>query len=279
MGAGEAIALIAGAGRLPVVLAEAVKARGHGLVCVTIEGDGEGTRQIADYAYRTAFGEIDRIISILESHHVRRVLLAGQVPRSRVVEEGDAIFRAGSAAVGDRRDQSMFLEVLVPLLARSGIEVMSPLEFIGHLRVESGVLTRRAPSEAEWEDIRIGMTSARVVADMDIGQTVVVKHGVILAVEAAEGTDATIQRAGAMVQGAVVVKVARPRQDERFDLPTVGLQTVATLQSARASVLAVEAGRTLLLDRAEALAAADRGSLAIVGIELPRSEVRSPESG
>lgn len=269
MGAGEIVALIAGAGRLPVILAGAVKARGHGLVCVTVEGDGRAVEQIADVAYVAAFGEIERIVSILRSHQVRRAMFAGRVSRARMVGEGDAAFRRGLLSLGDRRDQTVFQRVVIDFLARHGIEVISPLEFIGDLLVREGVLTQRAPSEAEWEDIRTGMTLARSLAALDVGQTVVLKHGISLAIEAAEGTDATIRRGGEMVEGTVVVKAARPHQDDRFDLPTVGRQTIETLQTAHASALALEASRTLLLDRDDCLAAADRAGIAIVGIELP----------
>lgn len=269
MGRGDVVALIAGAGRLPVVLAEAVKARGHELVCITIEGDGRALEPIADAAYRVGFGELNRIMAILHQHAAHRVLVAGQVQRRRLVGEGDEAFRERLAAEGDRREQRLFRDILVQTLAQQGIMVSSPLEFIAHLLVPPGVLTVRAPTEAEWADIRFGVQIGRATADLDIGQTVAIKSGVILAVEAAEGTDATIRRAGTMAHGSVVVKVARSAQDERFDLPTIGPHTMTSMTEAQATVLAVEAGRTLLVDQAECLAAADRAGIAIVGVQMP----------
>jgi DUF1009 family protein len=278
VGGGDVIGLIAGAGRLPVILAEAVKARGHELVCVTIEGDGRALEPIADAAYHAGFGEIERIITILRRHRAHRVLMAGQVQRRRMVGEGDHVFRRRLAATDDRRDQAAFRAV-VRAFAEHGIAVVSPLEFIGHLLIGPGVLTARAPNEAEWDDIWFGMQIGRAIADLDIGQTVVVKSGVILAVEAAEGTDAAIRRAGTLADGGVVVKVARSLQDERFDLPAIGPQTLASLIEAKAAVLAVEAGRTFLLDRAETSAAADQHGIAIVGVELTGPGLRAPGSG
>lgn len=269
MGRGDVVALIAGAGRLPIVLAEAVKARGHGLVCITIEGDGRALEPIADAAYRVGFGEINRIIAILRQHGASRVLVAGQVQRRRLVGEGDETFRERLAARGDRREHGVFRDVVVQAFAEHGIAVASPLEFIGHLLIPTGALTARVPTEAEWEDIRFGLQIGRATADLDIGQTVVVKSGVILAVEAAEGTDAAIRRAGAIAHGGVVVKVARSSQDERFDLPTIGPLTMTSLIEAKAAVLAAEAGRTLLLDRAECLAAADQHGISIIGVQIP----------
>lgn len=278
MGEGEVVALIAGAGRLPVILAEAVKARGMPLLTVTVEGDGVALGQIADVAYRAGVGEIDRILAILKSHRVRRVMMAGQVPRVRMVT-ADPSLQPWLAAASDRRDQAVFQEVVVKLLAQHGMAVVSPLEFISHLVAGAGVLSAVSPTADQWDDIRFGVRIARAVADLDIGQTVVVKHGVILAVEAAEGTDATVRRAGDMMEDTVVVKVARPSQDDRFDLPAVGLETVHSLIAARAAVLAIEAGRTLFLDRGASLTAAGRAGIAIIGVELPGSGVRGPGSG
>lgn len=267
MGEGEVISLIAGAGRFPVVVAEAIKARGHPLVCITVQGDGAELAPLADYHYRATFGEMQQIITILGTHGVRRVVLAGQTSRTQLIGGGDEKFHQWLAAAGDRRDHLVFLQG-VRQLAQQGIEVASPLEFVGDLAVPPAVLTARRPSDAEWDDIRLGMTIARAMAGLDVGQTVVLTRGVILAVEAAEGTDETIRRGGAMAEGAVVTKAARPNQDDRFDLPTIGLQTVATLRAARASVLAVEAGRTLLLDRGPTIAAADAAGITILGVQL-----------
>lgn len=271
MGPRDVIGLIVGTGRLPELIAEAVKARGHRLVCITIEANGAALTQLADHSYRTSFVEVERMRSILQRHGVRRVVLAGRVPRTRLIAEGDAAFRARLKQLPDRRDQTAF-DLLAQLLAEVNITVVSPLEFVGELTVDAGPLTRRFPSPAEWRDIHLGMSVARALAAMDVGQTVVVKEGVILAVEAAEGTDATIQRAARMSEGIRVIKAARPTQDDRFDLPAVGLHTIEVLTTARASVLALEAGHTLMLDRSQCLAAADDAGIAVVGVERPATD-------
>ncbi|HET6947373.1 MAG TPA: UDP-2,3-diacylglucosamine diphosphatase LpxI [bacterium] len=269
MGGREVIGLIAGEGRLPPLLASAARSLGHRVVAITIEGDGGAVAGVADASYRAGFGEMQRIIDVLTSEGVRSVLVAGRVSRSRLVGEGDVAFRERLRALGDRGDQKVFRQVVVDLLARAGITVVSPLDLAGRLRVSEGVLTRSAPTDEEREDVRVGMRLARAAAALELGQTVVLKRGIVLAVEAAEGTDETIRRGAAFAAGAVVAKAARPDQDPRFDLPVVGLQTIEAMAGSGARVLAVEAGATLLLDRDECLALADRSGIAIVGVRVP----------
>lgn len=266
MGGREVIALIAGAGQLPVLVASAARARGHPVLAITVEGDGRDLAAVAETSYHAGFGEIRRIIEILAAHGARRCVFAGRVSRARLLREGDDMFRGRLGDLSDRGDQTVFQQVVVGLLTSAGIEVGSPLEFIGHLRVGEGVLTRRAPTGAEWDDLRVGMTLARAVAALDVGQTVVLKGGVVLAVEAAEGTDEAIRRGAGFASGVVVAKAARPQQDERFDLPAVGAQTLQTMVAVRAGALAVEAARTLLLDQEACTTLADQHGIAIVGV-------------
>lgn len=261
----DVIGLIAGDGRLPVILAAAVKSRGHRLVCVMIDGEQAELAKLADHAYRVGFGELHRILEALAAHGVRRVLLTGRAPRAGFLSGGDIAFQQWFGSAPDRADQGLFQQGL-QRLAGLGIEVASPLEFVSDLLTPSGALTKRSPTDEEWRDARTGMEAAKTIASLDIGQTLILKRGVILAVEAAEGTDQAIRRAGAIAAGSVVVKVSRPHQDERFDLPTTGMQTVHALRDARAAVLALEAGRTLLVDRSESIAAADAAGIAIVGL-------------
>lgn len=263
-----AIGLIAGGGRLPLLLARAVKSRGHPLVCLALEGADPALPHLADHTYHIRFGQMEDAVAALRRHGATRVLMAGGVSRADLLDRGDAQFRRVLAGAADRRDQAVFVQAEARM-RDLGIEVLSPLEFAPDLVVPPGTLTRRGPSGEEWADVRLGMLVARATAALDVGQTVVLKHGVILAVEAAEGTDAAIRRGGSMAEGVVVAKAARPAQDPRFDLPAVGAQTIALLAEVGATVLAVEAGKTLLLERADALAAADRAGIAVVGVELP----------
>ncbi len=266
MESGSVVGLIAGSGRLPEILAEAIKAKGHRLLWLTVGAEVLPPPPIADYQYHLRFGQLSQVPQILQSHQVRDVLLAGRVPRAALFTVGEPALSQDRAPLGDRRDQAILVHV-AHLLGQMGITVISPLQFVGDLAVSPGVHTRRAPSETEWRDIHLGMPVARAVAALDVGQTVALKDGVILAVEAAEGTDATIQRAGAMVEGIRVIKAARPSQDERFDLPTIGAQTIDVLVRARAALLAVEARKTLLLDPKQTLAAADAAGIAFIGVE------------
>ncbi len=265
----DTIGLIAGGGSLPVELASAIKARGHPLVCLALEGADPGVARLADHAYTIRFGQMEAAVAALRRHGAGRVVMAGRVSRTDLLERGDTLFRELLAEASDRRDQSVFVRV-ASRMAQLGLSVVGPLDFAPELAAASGVLTRRAPTADEWEDIGLGMSVARALAAQDVGQTVVLKRGVILAVEAAEGTDATIRRGGEMAAGAVVVKAARPEQDPRFDLPAVGTYTVALLEEVGAAALAVEAGRTLLLDRPGVLNAADRAGVAIVGVDLSK---------
>lgn len=273
----EAIGLIAGGGSLPLVLAKAVKSRGHPLVCLALEGADPVLDGLADHAYHIRFGQMEDGIAALRRHGATRVLMVGRVSRTDLLERGDPLFRRVLAEAPDRRDQTVFRQA-VARMRDLGIHVLNPLEFAPDLAVAPGVHTRRAPSDEEWADIRLGMLVARAAAALDVGQTVVLKRGVILAVEAAEGTDAAIRRGAAMVGGAVVVKAARPAQDPRFDLPAIGVQTITLLAEVGATALAVEAGKTLLLERPEALAGADRAGIAVVGVELGESGVGSQGS-
>jgi DUF1009 family protein len=268
--------LIAGRGSLPVALATAVKARGHLLVCLALEGADSALHHVADHVYDIQFGHLEDAITALRRHRVTRVLVAGGVSRTDLLKEGDALYQRSTGDLRDRRDQTVFVRVAARM-RELGLEVTSPLEFVPDLVVPTGVLTRRAPTGEEWDDVGLGMTVARALAAQDVGQTVVLKRGVILAVEAAEGTDATIRRGGGMTSGVIVVKAARPKQDARFDLPTIGARTVALLTELHAAVLAVEAGKTLLLERPQALATADEAELAIVGVDL--ASLSSPTPG
>lgn len=262
----EPLGLIAGGGGLPGVLAAAARARGHRLVVIVVERGEHDAALPADALHEAGPGEMRRLVEILHGEGVHRVLLAGRVSRARLVREGDAAFRQRLDTLPDRADQTVFRQVVADLFERAGISVVSPLEYVSDLLVAEGTLTRRSPSADEWADVRTGFALARGIAALDLGQTVVVKRGVALAVEAAEGTDETIRRGGRFARGVVAAKAARPHQDERFDLPAAGLGTIQALSEVGGAVLALEAGRTLLLDRPECLAAADRAGIAVVGI-------------
>ncbi|HEY8425293.1 MAG TPA: UDP-2,3-diacylglucosamine diphosphatase LpxI [Limnochordales bacterium] len=272
------VGVVAGDGELPGAMVQAALARGLGVVVVELDMGQprrHGETSIGPslegrvHAYRLSPADWERVVETFCRHGVRAVYAAGKVNRVAA----SALFE--QAAAGEGRalyEQGRFLEdqdlsrLFAEALERRGIRLGSQHELLGHLLAQPGVLTRRAPDARETADIEVGRRLAREVAALDIGQTVVVRHGTVLAVEAsAEGTDATIRRAGRLAgPGSVVVKVSRPDQDLRFDTPVIGPDTLRAMRAARASCLAVEAHRCLLLHRERVVRAADRAGIAIV---------------
>jgi len=215
-------------------------------------------------------GEVGAALDVLEAEGVRSAVLAGKVHKAELYP-GPESLRPDSeglrflAALPDHRDSSI-LAAAASLLESRGIRLLEQAEFVPELLGSEGPLGSREPSAAQRADLLVGFRVARALAALDVGQTVVVKDGAVLAVEAIEGTDATILRAGEVASGACVVKVARPEQDPRFDLPVIGIDTLRTVQKARAAVLAFEAGRTLVLDRERLSAVADAAGVAVLGL-------------
>jgi DUF1009 family protein len=271
--AGEPVGLIAAGGRLPVEIAEGARRQGRPVICVApVDGD-PALREIAHAYYAVSIGELGAMIAALRRHAVREIVLAGKVDKLTVMrnvrfdaEGAAAAFRL--AALGDLGDASI-LALLVAVLEQAGFAVASQTRYIGHLVPSAGVLGARTLTTDESRDAALGLRIARSIADLDVGQAVAVGRGVVVAVEAAEGTDAMIRRSGALADGIVVVKVSRPQQDPRYDLPVVGPGTVAALAEARGTALVVEAGRTILLERDALVAAADAAGIAVSAVETP----------
>lgn len=272
------VGVVAGEGELPRAMVEAALARGLGVVVVELdlgqprrsrEGGVEPGLEGRVHAHRLSPADWERVVETFSRYGVRAVYAAGKVNRvaaSALFEqaaagEGRALFERGRF-LEDQDLSRLFAEAL----EQRGIRLGSQHELLGHLLAQPGVLTRRPPDAREAADIEVGRRLAREVAALDIGQTVVVRHGTVLAVEAAaEGTDATIRRAGRLAgPGSVVVKVSRPDQDPRFDTPVIGPETLRAMRAARASCLAVEAHRCLLLHRERVVRAADRAGIALV---------------
>jgi UDP-2,3-diacylglucosamine hydrolase len=264
------VGLIAARGLLPVEIAAGARRLGRQVVSVNIYDADPRLPEVSDAYYTVKFGELGAIMAALRRHGVREVLLAGKVEKLSVLQTArfDADAQQVARRSADFRDASI-LTGLITVLEDAGFEVGSQTRYIGHLVPGNGVLGRRAPSLEEEQDIRLGARIAAGVAGLDVGQSVAVQGGVVVAVEAAEGTDAMIRRAGTLAAGVVVVKVSRPRQDPRYDLPVVGPQTVDAIIDARGTVLAVEADRTILLERARLIASADAAGIAVAAVRLP----------
>jgi hypothetical protein len=276
------LGLIAGNGRFPFVLLDAARAHGLSVVVAAIkeETDPEiDARAAADPAIRVhwlSLGELSRLIDTFHAAGVTRAVMAGQVKHTQIFSSIRPDWRLAKLLLNLRtRNTDMLLGAVAKVLADEGIELVSSIQYLEPLLATHGVLTQRAPSEDERKDIAYGRTLARGLAAFDLGQTVIIAAQACVAVEAMEGTDATIERADSLMRrlddaastlsrALTVVKVAKPAQDMRFDVPVIGLATIEAMARAGATCLAVDAGRTLLFDAAAILAAADRAGIALI---------------
>jgi DUF1009 family protein len=266
----ELVGLIAGNGRFPLVFAE--RASRLGVRVAAVAHRGETDPELAGAVEAITWihaGQIGLLIDTLKAAGVQRVVMAGGITKVRLFDDfkPDARALALLARVGTIRDDEL-LRALAAELEVEGMTVVESTLYLGDLVPAAGVLSARTPSDREWADVRYGVRAAKEIGRFDIGQSVVVRHQAVVAVEGIEGTDATILRAGALARGdLVVVKACKPTQDTRFDLPAVGVQTIHTMVDAGARVLAVEAGRTVMLDRDALVAAADAAGVAVVAVE------------
>lgn len=259
------LGLIAGCGRMPLLGAEAAKRHGIELVCASIRGETQrAVERLVPYHVWLHWHDLDRLIGWFGEHHVSQAVMLGGIRKVRLLNEMPPEFKQWLEAQPDRRDQAL-LKAVAGRLQQGGVELIDSTSLLREALAEPGCLTTRQPTARETADIQVGYELARALASADIGMTVVVKERIPLAVEAIEGTDQTILRGGKLGgPGSVVVKVARPHQDWRFDLPVVGPNTIKTMHKVRASCLALEAGRTVLLDRDELLRLAHRWAITVV---------------
>lgn len=279
----DRLGLIAGNGRFPFLLLDAARARGIHVVVAAIkeETDPEmDVRAAADSGMEVhwmSLGELSRLIDTFQHAGVRNAVMAGQVRHKQIFSAIRPDWRLAKLLMSIRtRNTDMLLGAVAKVLSDEGIDLISSTAYLEPMLARAGVLTFRAPSEVERTDIAYGLTVARGIAGFDLGQTVVIAAGACVAVEAMEGTDATIARAGdlmasvedeasTLARSLTVVKVAKPKQDLRFDVPVVGVPTIRAMASAGATCLAVEAGRTLLFDEESMLREANAAGVAIVG--------------
>ena len=278
------LGLIAGNGRFPFLLLEAARAHGLRVVVAAIkeETDPEMDARAAAEpefvrVHWLSLGELSKLIETFQREGVTRAVMAGQVKHKQIFSSIRPDWRLAKLLLNLRtRNTDMLLGAVARVLEDEGITLISSTAYLEPMLAPAGVLTQRAPDATEAADIAYGLRVASGVAGFDLGQTVVVAAGACVAVEAMEGTDATIARAGALFRTLeeeastlqrrlTVVKVAKPNQDMRFDVPVVGLPTIAAMREAGATCLCVEAGRTLLFDREAMVAAADAAGVAILG--------------
>jgi DUF1009 family protein len=276
------LGLIAGNGRFPFLLLDAARAQGLPVVVAAIREETDleiNQRAAADpliTVHWLSLGELSRLIETFHKEGVRKAVMAGQVKHKQIFSSIRPDWRLAKLLLNlSTRSTDMLLGAVAKVLSDEGIELISSTQFLEPLLAQEGVLSRRAPDQDECKSIEYGLGVARAVAGFDIGQTVVVAAQACVAVEAMEGTDATIERAGRLMASLggdastlerrlTVVKVAKPNQDMRFDVPVIGVATIEAMVRAGATCLSIEAGRTLLFDRDSLLERASHASIAIV---------------
>jgi len=269
---GERLGLIAGNGRFPIIFADNARKLGYHVSAVAHEGETDP--ELANHVDRIHWikiGQLNKLINAFKDDQVHQAVMLGGIKKTHVFTTVRPDFR--TLALATRlalwKDDDILRE-LAKELEKEGITICESTFGLEGILAEEGLLTTRRPSEKEWEDIRYGWEVAHDIGRLDIGQCVVVKDRVVVAVEAVEGTDEAIKRGGQLAKdGAVVVKRCKPQQDLRFDLPAVGPRTIDIRASVDASVLAVEAGRTILLDRDLMLEKAKAARIAVVGLVKP----------
>ncbi len=271
------IGLLAGSGRFPILFAEAARRQGFAVSCVGIQYEASDELKDLCATFDTvSVARMGRMIRTFRRHGVKQIVMAGKVTKNviytpwRVVQlwpDLRTIQWWHRRSRVDNRDDSLLLSVIAEF-ERDGMTFASALDYCPELLVKEGILTRRVPTAAERQDIEFGWTMAKEMGRLDVGQSVAIKEKATLAIEAIEGTDLCIERAGRLCRagGWTLVKVAKPQQDMRFDVPTVGLVTIENLRKAGARVLAIEADKTIVVDQPEVVALADRYGISIIAV-------------
>lgn len=266
------LGLIAGNGRFPFLVLEAARGLGHEITIVAVKEEADADLEAAAATpvpvpvHRVSLGHLGRCLDVLASAGVTHAVMAGQVKHTKIFGVvPDLTFLNVLRKVASRNTDALIGAVAEAMRGR-GIELIDSTSLLTPLLAEAGTMTRRQPSEAEAETLAFGYRMADAIAALDIGQTIAAKHSAVVAVEAMEGTDAVIARAGDLAgPGVVIIKVAKPKQDMRFDVPVVGVPTIQAMARAGASVLSLDAGKTLMFEKAKMIAAADDRGIAIVG--------------
>lgn len=277
----EKIGLLAGWGRYPLVVAQALRSQGHQVYCLAIRDHADpALREWCDHWQPQGLAKLGAAIRYFHRHGVTQATMAGKIHKTLIFRKYHwlkhlpdwrffwTFYPHWITKTKDRKDDTL-LGTIVGAFEQEGIHFAPATDYAPELLVTSGNLTNRAPSSAQWKDIQFGWQLAKELGRVDVGQSVAVKGRAVLAVEAVEGTDECIRRAGLLCPagGFTVVKVAKPQQDMRFDVPTIGPGTVQTLIEAGAGALAIEAGKTIVLDQDEVVRLADRHKLAIVAVD------------
>lgn len=275
----KALGLVAGEGKLPVVLAAAAKEQGYRVVAFALsEHSGQALKNIVDKVHHIAPGQLGRNVSLFGSEGLKHAVFVGKVPKLnllRNITKLDWTAIKELSKLPNLNDDTIQFAV-GDFMEAHGIHILTQSEFLRHLFPDVGVLTARQPTAEEYADIDYGFKIAKEISRLDIGQTVIVKDRMIIAIEAIEGTDEAIRRAVEYAHApVVVVKVAKPNQDQRFDIPTVGLHTLKSMQAAKpGGVLALEAKETLVVEQQEMVEFCDKHGMSMVAIAPEKYPLR-----
>ncbi len=263
--------LIAGNGQFPFLVLEGARSQGIEMAVIALREEASPElERVATRLHWVSLGELGKALELLHQEGVNKAVMAGQVKHNKLFSSIRPDWKLAKLLMSlPLKNTDSLIGAVARVLEAEGIELVDSTAFLKPLVPEPGVLTRRAPDAGEAADITYGLRIARQIASLDLGQTVIVRERACVAIEAMEGTDEAIERAARIAGQArlVVVKVSKPRQDMRFDVPVVGLSTVEVMKRTNATALAVDAGRTLLFDRARLLKAADAAGIAIQAFE------------
>ena len=273
------IGIIAGNGRFPFLALQGARSLGHDVTVVAVKEEAfpeleQAARDASASFHPVSLGHLGKCIKILRQEGVSQALMAGQVKHAKIFSGivPDLTLLSVLTRLKARNTDAL-ISAVAEVMRDNGIELLNSTAFLEPLLAGEGTLTRRPPSDEEMQDFAFGYGMADAIAGLDIGQTIAVKDKAVVAVEAMEGTDEVIARAGRLAGAGVrIVKVAKPNQDMRFDVPVIGVATIESMQQAQVTAMSIDAGRTLVIDGPKVFAAADAASIAIVG--RPRSEQR-----
>ncbi len=269
----DKLGLIAGMGGLPLTLAAEAKKMGHYVVAIALQPPAdESLKPISDEFHKISLGRFGGLLSLLKKLSISNVVMAGKVPKALLYENKANIIPDLKAvkllfSLKNQSDDTI-MSAVVKELEKKGITVHKTTDFTRDLLATEGLMTRRKPSEKDLKDIHFGWDIAKEIGGLDIGQTVVVKNLAVMAVEAIEGTDQAISRGGKLAKkDAVVIKVSKPKQDMRFDVPVAGVETLRSMKKVSAKVLALEAGKCIIVDKNKFIHEADKSGIIVVGVK------------
>jgi len=264
------IGLIAGNRKLPIIFSRSASLKNYYIVAIAIKNDTSPVlKRFVDKIYWLRLDEFSRMFEIFKKEGITNIVMAGQISPRRLFSKEivkDAKLKKILSGIKDKKADTIFTAIAQELKAH-GMQLLDSTLFLEGLMPKKGALTRNVPDFYVWEDVHFGINLAKAIADLDIGQAVAVKDKAIVAVEALEGTDNLIKRSGKVCgAGITIVKVSKPNQDMRFDIPVVGLNTVRNLVRVNARCLAIEAGKTLFIDKEKSVELADKKGIAIVAV-------------